>query len=101
MELRQLRYFAGLAATLHFSRAAHQLHITQPALSQAIRQLESQMGARLLDRTTRQVSLTPAGLRLAHDAERILAAVAASETAVRAIAASCPAAGPATRPGPE
>ncbi|ACZ29107.1 transcriptional regulator, LysR family [Xylanimonas cellulosilytica DSM 15894] len=87
MELRHIRYFAGLAETLHFSRAALQLHMTQPALSQAMRQLESEVGAKLLDRTTRQVTLTPAGQRLAHDARRILAAVEESEAAVRRIAA--------------
>ncbi|WP_425955466.1 LysR family transcriptional regulator [Xylanimonas sp. McL0601] len=87
MELRHIRYFAGLARTLHFSRAAQQLHLTQPALSQAIRQLESEVGAKLLDRTTRQVTLTPAGQRLARDATHILAAVEESEAAVRRIAA--------------
>lgn len=86
MELRHIRYFAGLARTLHFSRAAHELHLTQPALSQAIRQLETEIGARLLDRTTRNVTLTPAGQRLARDAQRILATVEESEAAVRRIA---------------
>lgn len=86
IELRHMRYFAGLAQTLHFGRAARQLHVTQPALSQAIRRLETEIGATLLDRTTRRVTLTPAGRRLARDAEHILAAAAESEAAVRRIA---------------
>jgi DNA-binding transcriptional LysR family regulator len=60
-ELRLLSSFLVVAEELNFTRAAERLHIAQPALSAQIRRLEAQLGARLLDRTTRSVSLTPAG----------------------------------------
>ena len=72
MELRHLRYFLAVASTCHFGRAAQQLHIAQPALSQAVRQLESELGAALLVRTTRSARLTPAGELLQREARRLL-----------------------------
>ena len=87
MELRHLRYFAAVAETCHFGQAADQLHVAQPALSYAIRQLEDELDVTLFNRTTRQVSLTPAGEFLRSEAARILAGVDDAERGVRRIAA--------------
>jgi DNA-binding transcriptional LysR family regulator len=72
VELRHLRYFAAVAESCHFGKAAERLMIAQPALSQAIRNLESELGASLFTRTTRQVSLTPAGEFLFDRSRRLL-----------------------------
>lgn len=61
MELRQLRYFVGVARELNFTRAAVKLRVAQPALSRQIRQLENEVGVVLLERVARGVRLTEAG----------------------------------------
>lgn len=85
MELRHLRYFIAVAEELHFTRAAERLHIGQPPLSHAIQVLETDVGAKLFERSKRWVRLTPAGLLFLADARNILAmADQAAESARRA-----------------
>ena len=64
MELRQLACFVAAAEELNFSRAADRMHISQPPFSRQIANLERELGARLLERSSRTVSLTPAGANL-------------------------------------
>lgn len=61
MELRHLRYFAALAGSLSFTRAAERVHVTQSTLSHQIRQLEEEVGCLLFDRVAKRVTLTEAG----------------------------------------
>ena len=73
LDTRALELFAAVATCLNFRQAADRLHMTQPPLSRAIRQLEERLGTRLLERDTQRVALTPAGVRLLPHAQRILA----------------------------
>jgi DNA-binding transcriptional LysR family regulator len=73
MELRQLRYFVAVAEELSFTRAAARLHITQPPLSVQIHQLESEIGAALLVREGRGVTLTPSGRAFLEHARQSIA----------------------------
>lgn len=72
VSIRQLQGFLLVARLGSFTRAAEQMHITQAGLSSMIRDLEEQFGGRLLDRTTRSVSLTRAGSNLLRSAEAII-----------------------------
>ncbi|OIK27152.1 LysR family transcriptional regulator [Streptomyces malaysiense] len=83
MEIRELRYFVAVAEELHFGRAAQRLEIAQPPLSRAVARLERKLGAVLLERTSRKVTLTEAGAVLLAEGRAILAAVAAAERRVQ------------------
>jgi DNA-binding transcriptional LysR family regulator len=82
VDLRQLEYFAAVARHRHFTRAAEELYVTQPALSQQVRRLERELGLELLKRTSAGVELTPAGQELLTRAESILAEVGRARAAM-------------------
>ncbi|MBI0383232.1 transcriptional regulator CynR, partial [Streptomyces albiflaviniger] len=82
MELRHLRYLLAVADHGSFTRAAEALHISQPTLSQQVKQLERAVGVQLLDRTGRAVRLTDAGEIYLDHARRALRDLAAAERAV-------------------
>lgn len=81
--LRQLSYFKALAEQRNFGRAADMVHVSQPALSVQIRELEKTLGADLVERQARDVVLTPFGRRILAHATRVLAATRALEDAAR------------------
>ncbi|MEC4018789.1 transcriptional regulator CynR [Streptomyces sp. H27-D2] len=86
LELRHLRYLLAVAEHGSFTRAAEDLRISQPTLSQQIKQLERTVGVQLLDRTGRTVRLTDAGTAYVHYARRALQDLAAAERAVLDVA---------------
>ncbi|MBS0234605.1 MAG: LysR family transcriptional regulator [Proteobacteria bacterium] len=73
IDIRQMRYFVTLAETLHFGRAAERLHLSQPPLSRQIAALEKDLGVRLIERHSRQATLTHAGSRFLQDARAVIA----------------------------
>ena len=85
MELRHLRYFVGVAETENVSRAALKLHISQPAVSRQIRDLEDEIGLPLLKRVGKSVRLTEAGRLFLNEARAILARTDEALRNVRAL----------------
>ncbi|MDM0115130.1 LysR family transcriptional regulator [Variovorax sp. J22R133] len=74
MDMRHLRCFVAVSEELHFGRAAERLHLTQPPVSLAIKELEEELGVTLLERTSRRIALTRAGEDALRDARAVLAA---------------------------
>jgi DNA-binding transcriptional LysR family regulator len=82
MELRQFEYFVAVAEEANFTRAAERVHISQSGVSAQVRQLESELGAELFDRSARTARLTPAGVAALPHARAALAAAARTRQAV-------------------
>ena len=87
MELRQLEVFRAIAEELHFGRAAERLFLAQASVSQQLQRLESDIGVRLVDRSSRTVRLTPAGKVFLAEAERVLSAADHAVHRAREVAA--------------
>src|ERR1051325_1751491 len=83
MELRHLRYFVGVAEALSLTKAAEKLHTAQPSLSRQIKDLEEELGVRLLNRTKQLVTLTEEGRSFLADAKPLLALRAETVESVR------------------
>lgn len=86
VQLHQLRYFATVAETRHFTRAAELLHVAQPSLSQQIRALERELGADLFHRARGNIALTDAGEALLPLARQILADAETAHREVQEVA---------------
>src|ERR1700759_3859219 len=86
VELRHLRYFVAVAGMENVSRAALKLHVSQPALSRQIRDLEGELGFSLLERTAKSVRLTNAGREFLDNARALLQSADAAITKARAVA---------------
>jgi DNA-binding transcriptional LysR family regulator len=85
-DLRQMRYFATVAKRGSFTRAAEELHVAQQAVSQQVRALEQLLGVRLLERSSRSVTLTPEGEVFLADCRRVLAGADRAARRVQAAA---------------
>ena len=86
MELRHLRCFVVLAEELHFTRAAERLHIEQPPLSRAIKELEDELGVVLFDRNRRGTVLTAAGAVFLQDVRRLFTVLEQARENAKAVA---------------
>jgi DNA-binding transcriptional LysR family regulator len=83
MELRHLRYFVAVAEALSFTKAAANLRLAQPSLTRQVRNLEEEIGVRLLDRANKRVTLTDNGRQFLYAAGKVLALCAESVAAVQ------------------
>src|SRR5438309_2064675 len=85
MELHQLRYFLAVAHCRSFTKAAEREHVAQPSLSQQIRKLEDDLGARLFNRLGRKITLTTFGEHFQNHARRVLAELEGARHEVAAL----------------
>lgn len=99
MDSRELAYFVAVAEEQNFSRAAARLGMAQPPLSRVIQRLERRLGVRLLERTTRQVCLTPAGEVLLREGQKALTTLASAERLARRAGRAEPRLAVVTKPG--
>lgn len=83
MTLRELRYLVALADRAHFGRAAEDCHVSQPTMSTQIRKLEEYLGATLIERNAKSISLTPVGQEVVEKARRIVGEVDALLSSTR------------------
>lgn len=83
MELRHLRYFVAVADALSFTRAAEKLRLAQPSLTRQVRNLEDEIGVRLLDRANNRIALTKEGRVFLSDAKKLLAMCAEAVASVQ------------------
>lgn len=84
-DLRQLRAFVAVAEELNFTRAAERVHLAQQAVSKTVKSLERELGVEQLQRTTRDVVLTPAGAALLRSGREVLASADAAFHEARAL----------------
>ncbi len=87
MSLTQLRYFVAVAEEGQVSRAARKLHVSQPPMSQRLRELEAELGVTLFDRGAKGMRLTSAGARFLTTAQRVLTEL---DLGVRALVENLP-----------
>jgi len=83
MEFRHLRYFVAVGEALSFTKAAERLRLAQPSLTRQVRNLEDEIGVKLLDRSNNRVALTEAGRLFLFDSKKLLAMCAESIAAVQ------------------
>ncbi|MCH5186553.1 MAG: LysR family transcriptional regulator, partial [Oscillospiraceae bacterium] len=83
MEIRVLRYFLAVAYESNITKAANSLHVTQPTLSRQLKNLEDEIGKKLIIRHSHNITLTPDGIRLKNKAENIIAMIDRIETEFR------------------
>ena len=80
MTLTELRYVVAVARERHFGRAAGKCHVSQPTLSVAIKKLEDKLGVALFERNASEVAMTPIGVRIVEQAQRVIADEPAPES---------------------
>ncbi|MEX3789489.1 LysR substrate-binding domain-containing protein [Paraburkholderia sp. BR14374] len=88
LTLRQLQIFSAASQYESFARAAETMHLTQPAVSMQIKQLEEAIGVPLFERIGRRIALTEAGSTLSHHAKRILGDIKDAEDAMRCLSSA-------------